>query len=326
MYYLCHRKRNKQSNMTKNRQTTKIKGVCILNNAPKPFLERNDTTETYYNEVRKYKLISNEETFALLEEYQTAASSRKEEIRDILFKHNCRLVISVARAYCSSNDNLNDLIQEGNIGLLNAIEQFDFSKNSTFQKVALFYIRREINLFKMNASHIVQQTNRSKTNSVINGLVNSFIQQQERMPTPEELLDAYNNRYPNCRTLNSAQDIINVNYVYIDSLEGAGHEEELVDGQNYLDYCSTSATINSCIGNEQKEYQHYKLSQLLTVLTPKEKQAILLYYGLTTGFDESLHMIGTKMNCSSERARQLCASALKKMQKQANYLKMMNKQ
>jgi len=311
-FALRNQKTNKYKRKLSMKNQNSTKRITI-STTQKPFLERNETLEMYYSDIRKYDVLTEDVTKELFERFKNASEAEKEEIKETLFNHNSRLVVSLARTYCTANDNLNDLIQEGNIGLLNAIDKFDLAKESSFQKFALFHIRREINLFKLNYSPIVQQTNRSKTDSIVNSIISDFVQREHRNPSPDEILEEYNARSTDQKKVNSTQDVINVQYVYVDSLEQ--QQEDFTDCQSYLDYTSKSCAHNDYLNQEELDFNRKKIEILMDGLTDKEKQAVRLFYGFETGFDESLHSIGTKMGCSSERARQLCSSALAKMQK-----------
>ena len=210
-----------------------------------------------------------------------------------------------------------DLIEEGNIGLLNAINKFSLDKESSFQKFALFHIRREINLFKVNYSSIVQQTNRSKTDNNITNIISSFIQRENRMPTDEEILAEYNEKNPT-KQITEKSDMVSVEYVYIDSLEPINGE--FTDSQSFLDYSSKTSSCNEYLRKIEGDRHKKMLKSLMVGLTPNEKKAVSLSYGLDDGIETSLSVIGTLMNCTSERARQLCKAAVDKMHKRAEQL------
>ena len=289
----------------------------ILTKTQKPFLGRNESLNMYYNDIRKYSVLSQEETAELFQLLHNGTDKEMEYAKDKLFNHNAKLVTSLARQYCTANDNLMDLIEEGNIGLLNAISKYRTDKESSFQKFALYHIRREINLFKINYSPIVQQTNRSKTDSNISNIVSNFMQKERRTPTEEEILDEYNRQNPTKKIIEKT-DMISVEYVYIDSLEATNGD--FTDSQSYLDYSDKTCSFNDYMHKAENENNAAMLELLMNGLTPKEKKAISLFYGLDGGFEASLNTIGTLMNCTSERARQLCKAAIEKMQKKAEQL------
>ena len=298
-------------------KNSKASKTITLTGTQKPFLGHDETLNMYYNDIRKYAVLSQEETTELFKLYQNGTKEDREFAKNKLFKHNAKLVISLARQYCTVNDNLMDLIEEGNIGLLNAINKFSLDKESSFQKFALFHIRREINLFKVNYSYIVQQTNRSKTDNNITNIISSFIQRENRMPTDEEILADYNEKNPT-KQISEKSDMVSVEYVYIDSLEPINGE--FTDSQSFLDYSSKTSSCNEYLRKIEGDRHKKMLKSLMVGLTPNEKKAVSLFYGLDDGIETSLSVIGTLMNCTSERARQLCKAAVDKMHKRAEQL------
>ena len=298
-------------------KNSKASKTITLTGTQKPFLGHDETLNMYYNDIRKYAVLSQEETTELFKLYQNGTKEDREFAKNKLFKHNAKLVISLARQYCTVNDNLMDLIEEGNIGLLNAINKFSLDKASSFQKFALFHIRREINLFKVNYSYIVQQTNRSKTDNNITNIISSFIQRENRMPTDEEILAEYNEKNPT-KQITEKSDMVSVEYVYIDSLEPT--KGEFTDSQSFLDYSNKTSSCNEYLRKIEGDRHKKMLKSLMVGLTPNEKKAVSLFYGLDDGIETSLSVIGTLMNCTSERARQLCKAAVDKMNKRAEQL------
>lgn len=289
--------------------------VISLEYVPKPFLERNDSLVRYYSDIRDYKPIKDEEIKALLEERINATPERKKEIEEYIFNHNARLVISLARKYCTQKDNLDDLIEEGNIGLLIAIEKYDPAKvkKSTFVSFALFYIRREINAYKTNHTDMVYRTNHARTEQFARTMTCAFMQKHDRMPTTQELMTMYNSNQANKnRRVGDHTDFVDVEYVYIDNLEQI--DGNFTDCQSYIDYTSHSATSNDYCKEMADSHNKSYLSALMSCLSEKEKKAISLMYGIETNFEESLSSIATKLGVTSERARQLCSSALEKLQ------------
>ena len=94
----------------------------------------------------------------------------------------------------------------------------------------------------------------------------------------------------------------------------------MIVSQSFIDFSGATSSFNEAIRTEQNDYDKEMIDVLMEGLTPKEKEAITLFYGLGSGTEYSLSMIATQMNCSSERARQLCASATNKMKKKSEVL------
>lgn len=281
-----------------------------LSGTRKPQIERNRSLNMYYRDIRPYKPLSQEETKELFKLYHNGTKEERDFAFNKICKHNMRLVVSLARDYCSSEDNINDLIQEGNIGLIRAIDMFDEENGTSFAGYSMYWIRRYINIFKTNTTPIVSQTNRSKTTNPIVTITNELLQSLERVPTPEEILDEYNLRYPN-KPIKDSEDVVNVEYVYIDQLLSDTNQ----DAQSYNEYCSASEAYNDYSYEIENEYNKEMVSCLLNGLTEKETKAIRMIYGLDNGIETSISVIGSEMHVSNQRIHKLHKTALNKMRK-----------
>jgi RNA polymerase primary sigma factor len=291
--------------------TSKSKKLKLSGNR-KPQLERNDILISYYRDIRRYKPLSQEETKELFKLYRNGTKNEREFAFNKICNHNIRLVVSLARDYCSQEDNLNDLIQEGNIGLMKAVEMFDEENGTPFPGYSMYWIRRYINIFKTNITPMIAQTNRSKTANVIVTISNELYQKFERVPTPDEILDEYNIRY-STKPINETDDMVDVGYVYIDQFDQS--EENCQGMQDFLEYNSASMSHNSHIEEEETEYNKDMVSKFLDGLTENETKVIRMLYGLDTGIETSVSVVSSKLGVSNQRISQLHSAALRKMKK-----------
>ena len=285
-----------------------------LTGVQKPFLERYKSLTKLYSEIGDCEPMSFEETKDWFDKYKNGSEKEKEEAFDKICKHNMKLVISMARQYCSTQDNLMDLIQEGNVGLVAAIEKYDANIGSSFQAHAMFHIRRYINLFKNNTTGIIQKTNRSKTAHTVHTITSNMTQKLERTPYPEEVLDEYNKHNKN-KKIKDSGDFVNVEYVYIDNFETT--TGDINDMGSFLDFNNQTRSENGYLREIEAEHNHKTVKALLETLNPKERKAITMYYGLEDGVESTLSMIGAELGVTSERARQLCSHAIEKMSTKA---------
>lgn len=299
----------------------KTRKVLITREA-KPQIQRSVTVQNLYNEIRPYKTLSQEETTKLFHIYHNGNELEKKQALDKLCKHNMKLVMSVARDYCSTNDNLGDLFQEGNIGLLKAVEMFDETKGAPFHAYAIYWIRRYISLFKNATSAMVFQTNKIKTANVITKITSDLTHRFERTPTSDEVLDEYNNRYPDKKLVN-AGDLVNIEYVFIDQIEPSDDTSQAFRG--YLNYTNASSESNTCLNNIDAEYYKEMIKQLTSQLTPKEIKVVRMLYGLDTGIEKSISVISSEMDISKQRVSQLYSTAKKKMQQELKKLAHQNR-
>lgn len=289
----------------------------LLSGNQKPYLERNDSLNILYSEIRHYKPLSQEEIRKLFDIYHNGSDKEKKFAFDKICKHNIKIVISIAREYCSTNDNLNDLIQEGNIGLMKAIEMFDVENGTPFHAYAMYWIRRYINIFKTNKTPIIQQTNRSKTSSVIATITSYLWQKLERNPNTDEILEEYNKRNAN-KSISDTDDLVKVEYVYIDSIEPTSEQTQPI--QDLIEYNKQSFSTNSYLNIIKSEHDKDIVNQLLEGLTKNETTAIQMLYGLNGVTESSMSVIAMKMGVSPQRVSQLCNTAIKKMKRKSEIL------
>ena len=196
------------------------------------YFDRTETLVKYYHDVNEYSVIDaarEKELFMLLDEGRAKLKEAKEandrvnaakyerevnKLRDFIINSNLRFVISIARVY-ATNNNILDIINEGNIGLIEAVDTFDVTMGNRFQTHAVYLIRQKINLFKQNDGLMIRKNNESKTYHIKSNMTNKFIQEFQREPTTEELKDYINEHYPNAKIKDSS-DVLDVKVSSID--------------------------------------------------------------------------------------------------------------
>ena len=282
----------------------------ILNGGQKPYLERNDVLKQYYSEISKFETLSKEETDKLFHTYRNGSEKQRKWAKDKIFKHNSKLVVSVARMLCSSKDNLSDLIEEGNIGLLAAMDLYDTENGASFQRFSIFYIRKYINLFKTNLSCSVKQSNRSKTTNVVTNIVNKFTQTNERQPTTTEIMDIYNTENPDSK-INDPSDFINVEYVYVDNM--SINNDDCESYSDFEKFVNTTSSFNDAEKRIDREIYMRQFHNMVDNLDDREKLIIRKMYGFDDGIQTSASVIAVTLNCCPERVRQIARGAIKKM-------------
>lgn len=295
--------------------------VKILNNRvfltglQKPYLEVNKTLQLFYNDIRPHKPLKQEEIEKLFTLYHKGTKEERESAFTKICKHNERLVVSMAREYCSNKDNLNDLIQEGNIGLMKAIEQYDASSGASFGGYAVYWIRRYINLFKTNTTPIVPQANRFKIGNSVTNIINDLWHKLERTPTSDEILEEYNKSNPK-KTINSKEDLVHVEYFYLDEIENKTNEKQSAKQNREYNYLyEEAASHNEYLDIIEKESIKNTVNRLISVLNKKEAAVVSMLYGLNGNTETSMSTIATELNLTQQRISQLYNTALSKMRK-----------
>ena len=285
------------------------------------YFERTETLVQYYHDVNEYEIMSAEtekDVFMELDKKRKLLAKAKEardtalikkyekevsKLRDFIINSNLRFVISIARVY-ATNSNILDIIDEGNIGLVEAVDTFDVSLGNRFQTHAVYLIRQKINLYRQNDDLMIKKNNESKTYHIISNMTNRFIQEFNREPTSEELKDYINKYYPNANIKDSA-DVLNVKIASID--EPVDSEDGGANVGNISTYNSYSASYNDYEVQTDKEHLSTLINTLMRNLSERDRAIIKMYYGIDQVHNAQVpvSIIAKKVNLTPERVRQL---------------------
>lgn len=292
------------------------------------YFERTENLTKYYQDVREYDMLSPEEEKKCFEELNVAKrkyhkheadgdtknmaiwKKKYENIRKYIINANLRFVISVAKIY-ASNNNFLDLINEGNIGLVEAVDTFDPSVGARFQTHAVYLIRQKINLYRQGNDLIIKKNNVSKTYHVISNMTNRFMQEFQREPTSDELRDYINEHYPNMG-IKDASDCLTVRMTSIDEPIERDDEYDITAGLiNQFNVTSSSANDYERVS----EIEHYTtiIDSLLKDFSDRDKSIIKMHFGIGQEYGRQVpaHEIGKIVGLTPERVRQIIAQAMK---------------
>ena len=292
------------------------------------FFERTETLVKYYHDVLEYDVIDadkEKELFTLLKEGKEKIKEAKDtgnkqllakyqrevnSLRDFIIKSNLRFVISVARIY-ASNNNLSDLINEGNIGLIEAVDTFDVTLGNRFQTHAVYLIRQKINLFRQGDGLFIKKNNESKTYYIKSNMENRFLQEFNREPSSEELKDYINKYYPNAKIKDSA-DVLNVKIASIDETTDDDGDANI---GNITAYNTFSASYNDYEGQSELEHLTNMTNTLMRNLSNRDKTVIKMYFGIGQKYNapSPVSEIAEKVKLTPERVRQLIVEIKEKM-------------
>ena len=285
------------------------------------YFERTETLVKYYHEVLDYDVVDatrEKELFTLLNEgkrnlEKAKAAGDKElarkyekevkGIRDFIINSNLRFVISVARIY-ATNNNLLDIIDEGNVGLVKAVDSFDVTLGNRFQTHAIHLIRQQINIYRQNDGLMIRKNNESKTYHIIRNMTNKFMQEFQREPSSEELKDYINEHYPNANIKDSA-DVINISMSSID--EPIESDDSASNVSNITLYNTYSSSSNDY--ERQSELEHVKMlvDTLLKDLSERDRDVMKMYFGIGQEHNASVpvKIIAKRIGMTPERIRQI---------------------
>lgn len=258
-----------------------------------------DPVKMYLKEIGKVQLLTDDEEKSLAERMMNG----DKEAAKKLSESNLRLVVSIAKRYVGRGMQFLDLIQEGNLGLMKAVEKFDYSKGFKFSTYATWWIRQAITRAIADQArtiripvHMVETINR------VHKVSRQMHHEMGREPSPEEIakeLDMTVDKV--CEIIKIAQDPV--------SLEKPIGEEEdshLGDFVQDDDAPAPEEIASSVLLREQ-------LEEVLGTLTERERNVLKLRFGLDDGRPRTLEEVGRMFNVTRERIRQIEAKALRKL-------------
>ncbi len=258
-----------------------------------------DPVKVYLKEIGRIPLLTPEEEIELA----IRIADGDEEAKKKLAESNLRLVVSIAKRYVGRGMQFLDLIQEGNLGLIKAVDKFDYTKGFKFSTYATWWIRQAITRAIADQArtiripvHMVETINKvKKTNS-------QLLHKNGRDPTPEEIAAEIDMPVEKVREiLRVAQEPV--------SLETPIGEEEDSHLGDFIPDDDALAPADAASQLLLKE----QLSEVLTTLTEREAKVLSLRFGLEDGHPRTLEEVGKEFNVTRERIRQIEAKALRKL-------------
>jgi RNA polymerase primary sigma factor len=256
------------------------------------------TVEKYFNEVSKAELLTPDEEAILARKVREGDEAALER----LVKANLRFVISVAKQYHYGDIPLNDLINEGNIGLIKAAQKFDETKGFKFISYAVWWIRQSIlDALSKNGRFVRLPLHKIMERSKIKQFSSKFEQKFEREPTPEEVAE-----HVDCKP----QEVVDLNPI---GDKPASLQAEFDDGEG----CMLDILKHSSSSNPDQDLMfdsvRKDIERILKKLSDREREVILRFFGLGREYSESLEDIAATMGLTKERVRQLKECALRKL-------------
>ncbi len=258
-----------------------------------------DPVKVYLKEIGRVPLLTSEEEIELA----IRISADDQEAKRRLSEANLRLVVSIAKRYVGRGMQFLDLIQEGNLGLIKAVDKFDYTKGFKFSTYATWWIRQAITRAIADQArtiripvHMVETINKvKKTNS-------QLLHENGRDPTAEEIAERLD------MPVDKVREILRVAQEPV-SLETPIGEEEDSHLGDFIPDDEAQAPVDAASMALMRE----QLADVLKTLTPREARVLSLRYGLEDGNPKTLEEVGKEFNVTRERIRQIEAKALRKL-------------
>ena len=258
-----------------------------------------DPVKMYLKDIGQVPLLTTDEELELAQKMSEGQEAAKKRLSEA----NLRLVVSIAKRYVGRGMLFLDLIQEGNLGLMKAVEKFDYQKGFKFSTYATWWIRQSITRAIADQArtiripvHMVETINRLVREQRI------LLQELGREPTLEELAERMGVSIERVREIQKiAQDPV--------SLETPIGEEEDSHLGDFIEDDKTPTASDSVASTMLKE----QIARVLDTLTPREEKVLRLRYGIDDGRPRTLEEVGKEFNVTRERIRQIEAKALRKL-------------
>ena len=273
--------------------------ILLDDNALTKDLTINDPVRMYLKEIGQIKLLSMEEELELADRIR----SGEEQAKTILAEANLRLVVSIAKRYVGRGMLFLDLIQEGNIGLMKAVDKFDVSKGYKFSTYATWWIRQAITRAIADQARTIRvPVYMVETINKLARVQRQLTLELNREPSEEELAKKMN------VSVDKIRDIYKISQEPVSLETPIGEEDDSNLGDFVLDERNMSPeeyATNEMLKDE--------ISEVLLTLTEREEKVIRLRFGLEDGKSRTLEEVGQMFGVTRERIRQIEAKALRKL-------------
>ena len=258
-----------------------------------------DPVRMYLKEIGKVPLLSAEEEIELAKRMELGDQEAKKRLAEA----NLRLVVSIAKRYVGRGMLFLDLIQEGNLGLIKAVEKFDYRKGYKFSTYATWWIRQAITRAIADQARTIRiPVHMVETINKLIRVSRQLLQELGREPTPEEIAAEMN------MPVDRVREILKISQEPV-SLETPIGEEEDSHLGDFIQDQNVPVPAEAAASNLLRD----QLNEVLDTLTEREQKVLRLRFGMDDGRARTLEEVGKEFNVTRERIRQIEAKALRKL-------------
>ena len=258
-----------------------------------------DPVRMYLKEIGNVPLLTTEQEVELAKRVEAGDEEAKKQLTEA----NLRLVVSIAKKYVGRGMPFLDLIQEGNMGLMKAVDKFDYTKGYKFSTYATWWIRQAITRGIADTGrtirvpvHMVETINKTLR------MIRTLLQELGREPTPEEVAERLN------VSVSRVREVLKISRDPVSLDTPIGEEDDSHLGDFIEDDSALSPADSAAFSMLRAE-----LATALESLTDRERQVVKLRFGLEDGRARTLEEVGKEFNVTRERIRQIEAKALRKL-------------
>ncbi|MGP1348452.1 MAG: RNA polymerase sigma factor RpoD [Stomatobaculum sp.] len=262
-----------------------------------------DPVRMYLKEIGKIPLLVGEQEQQLAQQMLQGTAEERNAAKKQLAEANLRLVVSIAKRYVGRGMQFLDLIQEGNLGLLKAVDKFDYTKGFKFSTYATWWIRQSITRSIADQArtiripvHMVETINRLVRTQ------RQMVQELGREPTADELAERLNT------PVSKVRDIMQISQEPVSFETPIGEEEDSHLG-DFIQDDNSQVPVDAAA----ERLLHEQLMGVINQLSEREQMVLKLRFGLTDGKPRTLEEVGKEFSVTRERIRQIEAKALRKL-------------
>ncbi|GLV55177.1 RNA polymerase sigma factor SigA [Dictyobacter sp. S3.2.2.5] len=308
---------NEEDEAENTRLDTPLRGQSLLASGTS---EVDDSVAMYLREIGRAPLLTAEAEVRLAQAIERgklermraerlhvapdrAIIERANEAHRHLIEANLRLVVSVAKKYTGRGMSLQDLIQEGNTGLIGAVDKFDYTKGYKFSTYATWWIRQAVSRSIANQARTIRlPVHLAETINRMGRVSRALVQELGREPSPAEIAERMG------ISTEKVLEIIHVNQKPVSLETPIGEDSD----RNLGDYVEDETTATPTEGADRQLLKE-QINQVLSNLSERERKIIQIRFGFVDGQSHSLEEVGKTFNVTRERIRQIEAKALRKL-------------